>query len=143
VHEVFEVVWAKRHRGPSDSAEWAPWAFGILRNKILQELQRRQRKHHDNRFAADFNLGPGEVPFSADIADTVAASIVARSVWDALSPDDKELLLIVVNTSLLGSEAASLLGISHDAYRRRVSRMRARIADQNAVIGDREGGEVT
>ncbi|HMQ65165.1 MAG TPA: sigma factor [Arachnia sp.] len=126
VHDTFEVVWAKRDGAPSTADERAAWCFGIARNKVLQESQRTRRKHHDNRFLED--LGPSFLAASDDVADAVVEAVVGREVWDSLSPEDKDLLDVVASTELPGAEVAALLGISHVAYRRRVSRLRERIA---------------
>lgn len=126
VHDTFEVVWAKRDEAPSDPEQRTAWCFGIARNKIRQEIQRVQRKHHDNRFF-DGMTGRSE-PMVEDVAETVVESVTGRVVWESLSSDDRELLLVVASANLSGLEMASLLGISHDAYRRRVSRLRERIA---------------
>ncbi len=133
VHEVFEVVWSKRREAPSDPDEWAPWSWGILRNKVRQEFQRRTRKHHDHRFSADFEAEDRSQPLLADVAEIVAARDSARSTWNALPEGDRELLLLVAGTDLPGAEVAALLGISHEAYRRRVSRMRVRLTAREAA----------
>lgn len=141
VHDTFEVVWAKRAEAPLDPEQRAAWCFGIARNKVRQEIQRVQRKHHDNRFIDGMIHRPD--PTVDDVADAVVESATGRSIWESLSSDDRELLLVVASASLSGSEMADLLGISHVAYRRRVSRLRERITtgrDLAEQLRSAEGG---
>lgn len=126
VHDTFEVVWSKRESAPTDADQRGAWCFGIARNKIRQERQRVRRKHHDNRFIEDLAKVPA--PRADDVADIVVEASEGRAVWDSLSGEDRQLLLVVMSADLSGVEMAELFGISHAAYRRRVSRLRARIS---------------
>jgi RNA polymerase sigma-70 factor, ECF subfamily len=138
VHEVFTVVWSKRAEAPSGAEDLARWCFGILRNKVRQEVQRVQRKHHDSRFSADFEGDNGPPATDGDIADVIVARLVARDVWRSLSADDRELVRVAM-AGLRGTDAAALLGISHEAYRRRVSRLRVRITQQTGEQHPHQG----
>lgn len=140
VHDTFEVVWRRRADVP-DPDGWAPYSFAVLRNQILQASQRRARKHHDHRFAADFDMAAPEITGLAGFESTVADTDVARRVWRGLSQDDQELVLFLTNSELPGIEAANVLGLSHSAYRKRVSRLRSQIErlvqSHTADAGDR------
>jgi len=125
VHDTFEVVWTKRDQAPTDLESRTSWCFGIARNKVRQEIQRVQRKHHDNRFIDGMIQRPE--PAADDVADSVVESITGKVVWDSLSSDDRQLLLAVSSVDMSGLEMARMLGISHVAYRQRLSRLRERI----------------
>lgn len=133
VQDTFEIVWAKRHEAPSDFGKQSAWCFGIARNKILQEHQRVHRKHHDNRFLEDVGN-----PDSAedDVSDAVVEAMTGKVVWRSLSGEDRRFLLLVASTDLSGAEMAATLDISHVAFRRRVSRLRERIAAGRRVAED-------
>lgn len=140
VNETFSVAWAKWSEAPADEAQRAAWCFGIARNKILQEIQRTQRKHHDNRFIEDLKQ-PVE-PHTDDVADAVIESETGRLVWHSLSEDDRELALVVASNELSGADMAAMLDISHVAFRRRLSRLRERIETARREVGgaSSEGG---
>ena len=126
VSNTFEVAWRKRDAGPSEPTEWPAWLFGIIKNQILQEIQRVRRKHHDNRFVDDTNY-----PTKArepDIADLVTTSDSARRIWGLLTPSEQNLLNIAFLGNLDKAQAAQRLGISITAYTTRVTRLRQRIA---------------
>jgi RNA polymerase sigma-70 factor (ECF subfamily) len=128
VNCTFEVVWKKRYAGPAEPSEWPAWIFGIAKNQILQELQRVRRKHHDNRFIAEYSRQL-DASGSPDIADAVALTDVGRRIWSHLTPAERDLLNIAFLRALDNQQAAELLGITTTAYTTRVSRLRRRIAD--------------
>ncbi|MDX6278907.1 MAG: hypothetical protein QOJ72_3035 [Nocardioidaceae bacterium] len=123
---TFEVVWKKRHTGPAEPSERPAWIFGIAKNQVRQELQRIRRKHHDNRFIAEYPHP--DAPGSPDIADAVALSDVGRRIWNHLSPAERELVNVAFLRELGNEQAAQMLGITTTAYTTRVSRLRQRIA---------------
>ena len=126
VSNTFEVAWRKRHSGPSETSEWPAWLFGIVKNQILQEIQRVRRKHHDNRFVDDTSsLSKAREP---DIADLVTMSDTARRIWSLLTPSEQNLLNVAFLGNLDKGQAAQRLGISVTAYTTRVTRLRQRIA---------------
>jgi RNA polymerase sigma-70 factor (ECF subfamily) len=126
VSDTFEVAWRKRESGPSEPSEWPAWLFGIIKNQILQEVQRVRRKHHDNRFVDDTpHLTKTREP---DIADSVTMSDSARRIWSLLTPAEQNLLNVAFLGNLEKAQAAQRLGISVTAYTTRVTRLRQRIA---------------
>lgn len=126
VSNTFEVAWRKRHSGPSEPSEWPAWLFGIIKNQILQEIQRVRRKHHDNRFFDDASsLSKAREP---DVADLVTMSDSARHIWGLLTPSERNLLNLAFLGNLDKVQAAQRLGISVTAYTTRVTRLRQRIA---------------
>lgn len=125
VGETFEVVWRKRDECPAERAEWPAWIVGIARIKVLQEIDRTSRKHHDSRFSHDF--ADAEQAVTQDVADEVAASSGGRWVWDQLSDSERELLSLAFIQHIDRADAAQILGITPTAYATRLTRLRQRI----------------
>ena len=126
VSDTFEVVWRKRAECPSNPDEWAAWIVGIARNKVLQEIDRVARKHHDGRFLADQSAG-AEGAVIADVADLVTSSAGGRWVWSQLTPTERELLSLAFVQQIDREDAARILGITPTAYATRLTRLRQRI----------------
>lgn len=126
VSETFEVVWRKRHECPADENEWPAWIVGIARKKVLQEIDRVTRKHHDGRFIADQTSLLDRV-VTADVADVVTTSDSGRWVWSQLTPPERELLDLAFIDRIDRDQAAQILGITPTAYATRLTRLRRRI----------------
>jgi RNA polymerase sigma-70 factor (ECF subfamily) len=126
VSETFEVVWRKRDTCPADDSEWPAWIIGIARNKVMQEIDRGVRKHHDSRFIAD-QLMTTDVAVMSDVADIVADSASGRWVWNQLTPAERELLEMAFIDRLDRDQGARILGLSASAYSTRLTRLRQRI----------------
>lgn len=128
VHDTFEVVWRKRAEAPEDPERWPGWCWGIAKKKILQEFDRRRRKHHDARFAEDY---PSEAArnarASSDIADSVANAEVAKNVLASLNNGEREALSLIVSMDGSGAEVSQAMGVSYSAYTTRVARLRTKV----------------
>lgn len=133
VADTFEVAWQKRQGFPVDRSEWTKWVVGIAKNKVLQELQRRQRKHHDNRFVVDWTDDERDRS-EADIAATVVANDTARRIYEALSPAEKRLFDLAFMRDLSPDEAATILDISTTAFTTRLSRLRRKLIALEAEL---------
>ncbi|MFC5677146.1 RNA polymerase sigma factor [Aeromicrobium endophyticum] len=131
VSETFEVVWRKRDEFPPDRAAWPAWVVGIAKNKVLQELQRRTRKHHDNRFAQDWTVEP----VTDDTSHSVLDSVESQQIYRELTPAEKHLFDVAFFRDLPPSQAAAVLGISTSAFTTRVSRLRQRLRDLSEATG--------
>lgn len=126
--ETFAVAWEKRHEYPLDRSAWPAWTIGIARNKVLQEIQRRQRKHHDHRFVEDWTT-PWNEPAVEDSSRVVMDSDEARRIFEALTPAEQDLFGIAFIKDLTPQDGAMVLGISVTAYTTRVGRLRQRLRD--------------
>ena len=127
VGDTFEIAWSKRSSLSSEPAKQSGYIFGIAKNRIAQEHQRAQRKHHDNRFVADFPHASQATP-APDVADQIIEADSARRVLHQLSDDDRELLDLAFVTGISTQDAAKFMGITLTAYTSRVSRLNQRIA---------------
>ncbi|MET0821345.1 MAG: sigma-70 family RNA polymerase sigma factor [Aeromicrobium sp.] len=126
VSETFEVAWRKRGDFPQDRTVWASWIVGIAKNKVLQEMQRRSRKHHDNRFIDDWN-GPHQAPTAEDAARAVVDTDSAQRIYAALTPAEQQLFDIAFLKELRPQDGARVLDISVSAFTSRVNRLRHRL----------------
>ncbi|MET0449590.1 MAG: sigma-70 family RNA polymerase sigma factor [Aeromicrobium sp.] len=131
VSETFEVVWRKRAESPADRSEWPAWIVGIARKKVLQEIDRVARKHHDGRFIAD-QTAVADTVVTADVADIVTTSDTGRWIWNQLTPGERELLDLAFIDRIDRDQAARILGISPTAYATRLTRLRQRITRLDA-----------
>lgn len=142
VSDTFEVVWRKRAECPADEAEWPAWVVGIARKKILQEIDRASRKHHDSRFIAD-QSGLAETVMTVDVAETVAASEGGRWVWNQLTAAERELLDLAFIDRVDRDQAARILGVTPTAYATRLTRLRQRIVRLDADSAGTPTAETT
>jgi DNA-directed RNA polymerase specialized sigma24 family protein len=87
-------------------------------------LDRRKRKHHDNRFVHDFqNMGRSD----GDVADVVSDRAVGTWVYSQLSALDRDLFDVAFMRGVTRDQAAALLQISVGTFNTRVSRLRSKM----------------
>jgi DNA-directed RNA polymerase specialized sigma24 family protein len=140
VGQTFETVWLKRGECPGDPDARIGWVFTICRYKVLQEVERRRRKHHDNRYLSDYGPHLGAVQ---DISDLVVESAVGHWIYGQLSAVDRELFDVATMSDLTPEQAAGMISVSVGTYYTRVSRLRSRLRalrDQAEAIESRAGG---
>lgn len=131
VGQTFETVWAKRDECPDDSNARIGWVFAIGRFKILQEIERQRRKHHDNRFADDYSARPAPQP---DFAEVVTETALGRWIYQQLTAIERELFDVAFMLDVTREQASAMLAISVGTFNTRVSRLRSRITTlQNAA----------
>lgn len=143
VAQTFETIWNKRDECPADPHARIGWVFAIGRIKILQESQRRRRKHHDNRFLDDHVERLRAVP---DISDSVVESTAGHWIYRQLTEPEQELFDIAFMREVTREQASAMLALSVGTFNTRVSRLRSRIrelqqdADSASIPVDVEGG---
>lgn len=141
VGQTFETVWHKRDECPTDPNARVGWVFAIGRFKVLQEAERRQRKHHDNRFIDDYP--PRGVP-QPDVSDSVVETAVGHWIYQQLTAVERELFDVAFMTDLTREEASAMLGVSVGTFNTRVSRLRSRIQllhHESEAVERTSGGE--
>jgi RNA polymerase sigma factor (sigma-70 family) len=124
VSQTFETVWDKRTDCPTDPTERLGWVFTIGRYKILQEIDRRRRKHHDNRFVEDYAL---QSTSQADFSEAVVESDLGRWIYNQLTALERDLFDVAFMKDVSREQAAAMLAISVGTFNTRVSRLRSRI----------------
>lgn len=121
-------------RAISNLRQWKPgtnlraWLFVILRNVHLNELRRDKRTTLDGELPASHPaLGtPGNQEDHLALLETQAA-------FNRLSPEHKEILVLVVIEGLAYEEAASVLDVPVGTVRSRLSRARLTL---KGLLGD-------
>jgi RNA polymerase sigma-70 factor (ECF subfamily) len=108
----------------------APWLFTVARN--LYWSYRRSSLVEEAAVPELLGLWPSPAPWPSPF-DLAAASELQRRVervLSGLSPQHREVLLLVGHEGLTPTDAAAVCGISADALRQRLSRARAALVEQ-------------
>lgn len=124
VAEVFLVAWRRFDDRPAAADEVRPWLFGIARRTLANA--RRGAERREALAVRIAEAGDLESPARAAVldADLIARRLDVADAWRRLRPADQEALALTVWDGLTGQQAASVLEISHTAYRLRLSRAR-------------------
>jgi RNA polymerase sigma-70 factor (ECF subfamily) len=107
-----------------------PWLFTVARH--LYWSARRDSRVEEASAFEQLTLWPSPAPWPSPF-DLAAASELERRVERALStlsPQYREVVLLVGHEGLTPSDAAAVCGISADALRQRLSRARAMLAEK-------------
>lgn len=127
--EVFVAALTARARfQPHASASHLPWLYGIAGNVVRQHLRtRRPGSLIEAPEREDTTVDWDAVD---DRLDATARRGSLRTALAALSPTDRELLLLVAWEGLNPAQAAESLGITPQAARTRLHRARSRAQQQ-------------
>jgi RNA polymerase sigma-70 factor (ECF subfamily) len=118
--EVFVAAVAARVRvQPHASGSALPWLYGIATNVVRQHLRRSAPHALADHDAVDWDAVD-------DRLDAAARRQELRAALRALSPGERELLLLVAWEGLTPTEAAQVLGLTPVAARSRLHRARSR-----------------
>jgi RNA polymerase sigma-70 factor (ECF subfamily) len=127
VAETFLAAFAKRDRYDLSHSDARPWLYGIATNLIGQHRRDEVRQYQIRQAAT---AGP-EVPGHAD---RVAADVTAQAMRPlldaalaALSPGDRDVLLLIAYEQLSYQEVARALGIPVGTVQSRLHRARAKV----------------
>lgn len=128
--EVFVVAWRHRDRKPR---MMLPWLYGIGRRVLSTHHRSRERAEKlDHRLLLEpTQLGDG-------FQRSVQRSEIGTAL-EALSADDRELLMLVAWEGLEPREIAGAEGVTSAAVRMRLSRARKRFAVALQAARQREG----
>lgn len=113
-----------------------PWLFTVARNLHISYLRSRQLE--DAASAALVGLWPYGVHRSSPFEDTAANQLERRleHALASLPSRSREALLLVATAGLSPAEAASVCGISPEAFRQRLSRARTQVTRALETHGD-------
>ncbi len=139
VSEVFLAAF--RNRGGYDlgRGDARPWLYGISAKVISQQMRAEGRRAR--AMATAPVARPSELPVEEITDRIVAAQMWPRmvSALAGLSPDDRELVLLVAWAGLSYDEAAQAMEIPLGTVRSRLHRTRARIRRSiGPVLHDKE-----
>lgn len=118
--EVMTIAWRRLADVPRDDPK--PWLLATTHNLVLAESRRWRQVADDSRIALE--AAPAAEPL--DIDPQLAQALAA------LSPVDREALLLVAWDDLTPGQAARALGINPTAFRVRLLRARRRLKDRLA-----------
>ena len=127
VSDVFLVAFRNRARYQQDRADARPWLYGIATKVISQHLRTEGRRAE--ALASMPVPAPDEFP-ADDIGDRITAQRlgpVMLGALAALSPADRELVLLVAWAGLSYEHAAQALEIPVGTVRSRLHRVRVKV----------------
>lgn len=124
VSEAFVVALRRLDDLPSDSGEAFAWLVGTVRKLAANHRRRRDTQERHWREAVRDGWHTTESP-----EDAVADRERCLAALAALSPVDRELLLLVAWEGLTTEQAAAVLGISRNTLAVRMFRARQRLQD--------------
>jgi RNA polymerase sigma-70 factor (ECF subfamily) len=130
--DLLDEAWLRlvRHApGLRPDTQIGPWLFTVARN--LYWTYRRDALVEET-FAPELALWPSAAPWPSPF-DLAAAGELERRVEIALStlsPQYREVLLLVAHEGLTPIDAAAVCGITPEALRQRLLRARAALAQQ-------------
>lgn len=119
VAETFLIAWRRLDAIGDDPL---PWLFGVARRVIANQHRGEHRRHAlRERLRNDRGVGSWR-PAAAGLSDEIAAALLA------LSPREREALLLVAWEGLTPERAATVVGCSPATFRARLHRARRHIA---------------
>jgi len=124
VAETFLVAWRRCHELPADD-EARLWLYGVARRVLANHRRgglRRERlgERLRQRITAAVAADPG---------DEVTERLAVQAALARLGELDREVLTLTIWEGLQPREVATVLRVSPDAVRTRLSRARARLRD--------------
>jgi RNA polymerase sigma factor (sigma-70 family) len=121
VAETFLIAWRRLEAIGEDPL---PWLFGVARRVIAnQHRGEHRRRALLERLRGDRGVGSW-LPASAELSDELGAALLA------LSPREREALLLVAWEGLTPERAATAAGCSSATFRVRLHRARRHVARQ-------------
>ncbi len=124
VAETMLVAWRRLAEVPAEPAT-RPWLLGVARRVLANQRRGELRKAGlSDRLAAD--LGLLHTTLAPDPADTAIERRRLQAALDALSPDDREVILMSVWEGLSPAQLAVVFDIPPVTARTRLHRARSR-----------------
>ncbi|HEX4721246.1 MAG TPA: RNA polymerase sigma factor [Pseudonocardiaceae bacterium] len=131
--ETFLVAFRRRRSYDLGRGDARPWLYGIATNLVSQHRRDEVRRLRLRRVDLATEVSPGH-------ADRIAARVTAQSMRGpltaalaGLSPDDRDVLLLIAWEQLTYEEVAAALGIPVGTVRSRLNRARRKV---RTVLGD-------
>lgn len=120
VAEAFTVVWRRMSELPPTQDHARAWLFGIARNCLLNDQRSRKR-----RAAANIRVAQGGSGAGRRFDEGLAQRLDVAAAWPLLKAKEQEAIVLALWDGLDSQQAGMVLGISPQAYRRRLSRARS------------------
>jgi RNA polymerase sigma-70 factor, ECF subfamily len=122
LQEAFRSAWKSRRLFQAERGERA-WLAAILRRRVVDHWRRRGAQRPTPIANVAEPGRPGEDPLANDYSDEM------QSALNAIAPELKETLLLVVVGELTHQEAADVLDVPLGTVLSRVSRARAKLRE--------------
>src|SRR5262249_17974227 len=133
-NEVFLRAFRNIHTVRGDVARFQSWLFGIAHNAAVDDHRWHLRRATETPFPPDVQAPTGDVEQEA--LDGLAEDSI-RALFERLSPDQCDVLMLRVLGDLSVSQTAAVLDKSYEAVkalqRRAVATLRQLIEDEEAV----------
>jgi RNA polymerase sigma factor (sigma-70 family) len=123
VAETFLVAWRRIDAVPAAAM---PWLYRVALFEIANLRRRQAKTFRLQHVLAERHATAGDA--SGTEGDSDLAEAVAEA-FDALKPHEQEILRLAAWEQLTNAEGAAVLGCTVPAYRMRLHRARARLAD--------------
>ena len=127
---VFLEVWRHRRRVQLHDGSALPWLYGVATN-VCRNAGRSRRRYL--RAVASLPSPQPEADHAEQVSDRVGSEARMRAVLDqvrALPAREREVLALVVWAGLRYDQAAAALDVPVGTVRSRLSRARARLAEE-------------
>jgi RNA polymerase sigma factor (sigma-70 family) len=129
--ETFACAFRARRQFDSRQESALPWLYGIAVNLIRMHVRSEQRRKSAYRlFAQHAPIEPSSTVESDSRLDARALGPALNSALTALSPDQREVLLLNAWAGLSPGEIAQALSISHATARKCLHRARVKAVQQ-------------
>lgn len=144
--ETFLSAWQARERVDPEGGPLTPWLLGIATHKAENARRRLRRRV---AFLGRQRQPPVVPDFSGDVAgrvDDARRLQAVQGALDRLRRHEREVLTLCVWSGLDYQQTADVLGIPVGTVRSRLSRARARLADEKSPLRTEPGtghGEMT
>jgi len=131
--DLLDETWLRlvRHaRSLKPDTRLGPWLFTVARN--LYWTHRRALLVQEAAVPELIGLWPSSVTWPSPFDLAVAGELERRveAALSTLSPQQREVLLLVAYEELTPGDAAAVCGISPEAFRQRLSRARTSLAEK-------------
>jgi RNA polymerase sigma factor (sigma-70 family) len=131
--EVFRIAFERRAAYRAESDHALPWLYGIAWNLAAKDLRQRGRQRDAlQRLAATTERAPR----FEDRLDGVERRRLLRAALEALSPDERETVLLFAWEELGYEEIAVALDIPVGTVRSRLNRARRRLRELLEASGE-------
>lgn len=113
------------------------WLFTILRNTFYSFLRKRRHEVEDpdGAYAARLSVAPDH--------DSKLAFADFRAAFDKLSPEHREVLILVGASGFSTAEAAAMMSVAEGTVKSRANRARLRLAELMRLSGEQDAVEGT
>lgn len=135
VAETFLTAFRKRSRYDTNHRDARPWLYGIATNLVGQHRREEVRRYRVPELV-------GHDPVGGDHAERVVANVTSRSVRSvlsealaALTPGDRDVVLLIACEELTYEEVARALDIPVGTVRSRLHRARFQLRE---TLGETE-----